>query len=302
AGLLIDYLSWRTIFGPVLLAGLAGTVVIQGKIPHEQKTIHLHTLRVFDWLGVALLALTVTTTVFYLSSQVITGVASLQDWRLFILAIGFFCMFIVWEKRHKNPYIALSIFSNTTFSRASVCSGIRMFAMSSVGFLVPLYLSDVYNLSASLTGVILMLHAGALLVTMRLGGQLADRWSSRRPVLSGMSVQVVTMILMAVLSASTPVGVVLIVIIFHGLGAGLSLAALHRASLSKIPHEQTGTAAGVYSMVRFGGNVLGPIVGGVVLQQGLDQALLPIEAYHVVFWCICGVMICGVLIGWKLYE
>ncbi|MCB0191072.1 MAG: MFS transporter [Anaerolineae bacterium] len=302
AGLLIDYLSWRTIFGPILVAGLAGAVVVQGKVPQEQKVVHFHALRSFDWLGVALLGLGVTTTVFYLSSQVITGVASLQDWRLLILAIVFFCAFIVWEKRHKDPYIALSIFSNTTFSRASVCSAIRMFAMSSVGFLVPLYLTDVYNLSASLTGIILMLHAGALLGTMRLGGQLADRWSSRRPVLSGMSVQMVTMVLMAVLSVSTPVGLVLIVIIFHGLGAGLSLAALHRASMSKIPREQTGTAAGVYSMVRFGGNVLGPTVGGVILQHGLDQSLLPIEAYHIVFWCICGVMICGVLIGWKLYE
>lgn len=302
AGLLIDYLSWRTIFGPILLAGLAGAVVIKGQIPGEQKVVRLHTLRSFDWLGVALLAFAVTTTVCYLSSQTITGVSALQDWRLLILTLCFFSAFIVWERHHKNPYIALSIFSDKTFSRASVCSAIRMFALSSVGFLAPLYLTDVHNLSASATGIILMLHAGALLVTMRFGGQLADRWRSRRPVLAGMTIQVATLIVMALLPASMSVGVVLLVIILHGLGAGLSLAALHRASMSKIPGEQTGTAAGVYSMVRFSGNVLGPTVGGVVLQHGLDQALLPIDAYQIVFWFITGVTVFGVLIGWGLYE
>lgn len=302
AGLLIDYLSWRTIFGPILLAGLAAAAVIHSRIPAEHKRTHPNSLRSFDWVGVAFLTLGVTTTVFYLSSQVITGVDSLRDWRLLILALVFLMAFVAWEKRHKNPYIALSIFSDKTFSRASLCSGIRMFAMSSISFLVPLYLTDVHHLSAASTGSILMLHAGALLVTMRIGGQLADRWNSRRPVLIGLVVQVSSMIVMALLPASISLKILLTIIILHGLGAGLSLAALHRASLSKIPNEQTGTAAGVYSMVRFGGNVLGPTVGGVVLQHGLDQALLPIMAYQTVFWFITGVTVLGIFVGWGLYE
>lgn len=302
AGLLIDYISWRTIFGPILLAGLVGAVVVQGRVPHEQKEMKLQALRSFDWLGVALLTLVVTSTVFYLSSQVITGVASLQDWRLLLLAFLSLGAFIIWERHHRNPYIALSIFNDKTFSRASVCSAIRMFAMSSIGFLVPLYLVDVHSLGASVSGIILMFHAGALLITMRAGGQLADRWSSRWPVLGGMTVQVVTMVLLAVLPATTTVEIILLVVVLHGLGAGLSLAALHRASMSNIPNHKTGTAAGVYSMVRFGGNVLGPAVGGVVLQHGVDRNLLPIDAYHLVFWFITAVMVFGVVIGWGLYE
>jgi MFS family permease len=77
---------------------------------------------------------------------------------------------------------------------------------------------------------------------------------------------------------------------------------MHRSSLSKIPQAQSGAAAGLYSMIRFTGTVLGTALGGVLLQQGLDQAVLPAEAYQVVFWCIAGVALLGVVIGWGMNE
>lgn len=302
AGMLIDHLNWRVIFGPILLAAVAAIVVVRSRVPVQTETVRFTLLRSFDWLGAILLALAATFFMFYLSSPIITGVPVLLDWRFLLAALLFFGAFIIAELRHQKPYIDLNIFSNNIFSRASTCSGIRMFSMSNVAFLGPLYLTDIHGLSAASTGAVLMLHAGALLLTMRLGGQLADRWNGRWPIMVGLLVQGVVLLCLGFLPGDTPLWIIVIAVVFHGLSAGLSLAALHRASMSTIPLAQTGTAAGIYSMIRFGGMVLGPAISGVILQHSLDRALLPIEAYQTAFWFVAAVVALGTVMSWGLKE
>jgi len=301
-GFLIDYLNWRLIFGPVLLVTVIVLWVVRTYIPPRQGEVQPYFFQTFDFGGLVLLTATIIAVIFYVSSKSLTGVAALHDWRFLGLALVFLGGLIIWEKRQKAPFIALDILANQIFRRASLCAASRMFAMSGIGFLLPLYLADIHKLSALSIGVTLTLIAGSLLLTLRIGGQLADRWSSRWPVTVGMVVQVIAMVSFAIWPAATPIWAIRGSVILHGLGAGLSLAALHRASMEGIPEEQTGTAAGLYTLIRFGGTVSGPVVGGVVLQQGLDHLLLPIDAYQIVFWLIAGVVGVGVLLGWRLQE
>ena len=301
AGLLIDHIGWRTIFAPILLVGLAAVWVVRGHVPARRSRLSQATvLRNFDWGGVALLGAAVTALTFYLSSQTITGVATLRDWRLLLVTGLFFLAFFGWEQQQTIPYITLKIFADKTFSRASFSAATRMFVMSGNSFLVPLYLTDIHHLSAAATGIILTLHAAALFVTMRAGGQLADRWNSRRPVLIGFAGQIIMMSFFALLPGNAPLWVVAAGLMAHGLGAGLSLAPLHRASMGQIKQAQAGMAAGLYSLIRFGGTVLGPIMTGVVLQQGLNQGLLPIASYQMAYWLIAGVAMLGVVSVWGL--
>lgn len=302
AGFLVDYIHWRLVFGPVLLVSLAALWAVWKQVPPKQGNVTPGVLWRFDWGGLILLAAAVTAMLFYLSSQQLTGVAALRDWRLLSLTLCLFSSFIIWEKRQANPFITLQIFANPTFSRASTIAGIRMFAMSGIDFLIPLYLADVHHLNAAFTGFMLMTHAVALLVTMRLGGQLADRWNSRWPVMTGLTVQVGVMAGFALMPGVISLWLVAGGLVLHGLSAGLSLAALHRASLGKVSLDQAGTAAGLYSMVRFVGSMLGPALAGLILQWGLDQSLLPLEAYRLVFWLIAGLALLGVALGWGLRE
>jgi EmrB/QacA subfamily drug resistance transporter len=302
-GFLVDHTGWPTIFGPVLLVGLVTLVAIQKQIPATpRRFVQPGFLRAFDWGGVVLLGLATTTLIFYTSSRPVTGVEPLRDWRLLAVTLLLFGGFIILEKRRSNPFVALAVFNAENFSRASLGSGIRMFTLSSIAFLTPLYLTDVHTLSAATIGVVMAIHAGALLVTMRLGGQLADYWGSRWPVMIGSLVQVGIMIYFAWLPGTVSWGMVVAGLIGHGLGAGLSLAALHRSSMNKIAPEQAGAAAGLYSMIRFGGSVLGVALVGVVLQHGLDRPLSTLGAYQIVFGFIAGVALSGVVIGWGLRE
>ena len=302
-GFLIDNLGWRMIFAPVLLAAVAALLAVKVLVPPAERSfVQPGFLRKLDWGGLLLMGAAIMMLLFYLSSRPITGVEPLQDWRLLAFTILLFTGFIYWERRRANPFVALDIFKYRGFSRASIGAGIRMFTMSSIGFLVPLYLADIYGLNAVSIGIMIMFHAGALFATMRLGGQLADRWGSRWPVIAGSAVQTAMMIYFALLPGSIWLGWVVTGLIAHGLGAGLSLAAMHRAAMGRISPKQTGVAAGLYSMFRFGGTALGTALGGVILQYGLDQSLLTIQAYQLVFWFIAGVAFLGMIVGWGLRE
>ena len=302
-GYLIDRFGWRAIFGPVLTVGLVSLFAVRKQVPATPRHLmQSGLLRSFDWGGVLLLSPAISLLVFYASSRPITGIDALQDWRLLLAALLCLGGFVLWERRQRSPFVALNVFTDKNFTLASLGAGIRMFAMEGIGFLIPLYLFDIHALGASTIGLLITLHAVALFVTMRMGGQLSDRWGSRWPVMIGSSMQAGTMIGIALLPEKGTLGWLVIGLFCHGLGAGLSAAALHHASMSRIAPDQRAMAASLYSMIRFGGTVFGAALGGVVLQYGLARSVSTIAAYQSVFRFVAAVAFLGVASGWALRE
>jgi MFS family permease len=80
-------------------------------------------------------------------------------------------------------------------------------------------------------------------------------------------------------------GLALIIVglLLNGLGAGLALPALHRAAMEGPEGERGGAAAGVYSMIRFWGMMLGTAVAGVLLQSLLDRGTAALASYRWVY-------------------
>ena len=305
-GALIEYFGWRAIFWPVLVVGLVAFAVVRKQVPSLGGGSTPDSLRRFihrfDWGGVLLLSATTTSLLFYASSRPITGLPPLRDWRLLATTLLLLAAFIGWERRRADPFVPLNLYRNKTFTLASLCAGVRMFTMAGIRFIVPLYLVDIHHLSATATGLVLTAHAIPLFLVLRLGGQLADRWGSRWPVVLSMLLQAGAMAYLALLPAGTSVWLVSIGVMGQSLSAGFSLAPLHRASMTGIPDKRTGIAAGLYSMVRFAGTVFGTALSGVVLQQALSQTEAPLEAYQLGFWFVAAVTLLGVLFGAGLKE
>lgn len=302
AGLLVDVLSWRAIFPPTVIAAVLSLFVIRRNIRPLTMAMDFGYLRRFDWAGVALLSGALVSLFFYTSSRPVTGRPALQDWRLLFVWPALFAVLIWWERRRPDPYINLGIFLNRTFSIASVCAGLRMLLMTSISFLLPLYVTDVHGGNASMVGIALALQAGMLFVTSRAGGQLADRWGSRLPVAGSMAALAGVMVILAMLPASAPLWAVVAVAMGHGLVIGVSLAPLHRAAMQRVDDSEAGMAAGVYSMIRFGGQIMGTALAGVLLQAGLERYAAPVEAYQSVFWVFAGVALLATAAGWQIRE
>ena len=105
---------------------------------------------------------------------------------------------------------------------------------------------------------------------------------------------------LALLPENASIWLVTLGVLGQSLGASISLAALHRASMMDISETQTGIAAGIYSMIRFAGVALGTALCGVILQQGLAGGLMPITAYQTAFWFVAAVALMGVVLGIRI--
>jgi MFS family permease len=146
------------------------------------------------------------------------------------------------------------------------------------------------------------LHAGALLVTVRYSGRLADRRGRRLPVMLGFGSQALVFVLLANLPPDAPLWVPFLGITLHGGAAGMSLAVLHRIAMDDVATELAGAAAGLYSMVRFFGSVIGATIGGVILAQALATLPYVADAYHVAFICWAAVAVLALLIVWRVRD
>ncbi len=302
AGLLIARWDWRVAFAVPLAFSVLAFVVVYKTVPAGLSTIRPHFVRQFDWPGVVLLAGSMVGFLFFLSSRPITGVDPLHDWRLLLAAILFASGLWWWEKRQRDPFITFDVFTHASFLRASFCGSMRMFAMNGISFLIPLYLADVHHLAAAQIGIMLMINPGAMALMVRFGGQTADRWGSRWPVVIGFLAQMAVTVTLFRLAAGVSLWWIAFILACHGLGVGLMQAPLHRAALNNIPEGRMGTVAGLYSMLRFLGTVVGTALAGILLQHFLDQMLPAVQAYQFTFLCFALVPLLGLGMGFLLRE
>lgn len=302
AGILVAAWGWHAAFAPPLLCAILAFVVVYKVIPARTLVAPLSFLRSFDWGGALLLATSACSLVLYLSSRAITGIAPLHDWRLALLALSSLLLFFWWEKRHERPFVAPTLFANSTFMRGSFCASMRMVAMGGIGFLIPLYLVDIKGIRPAELGGMLMIGAGSMAVVVRVAGALADRWSSRWLVVIGLLGQTGVMLSLWHIEAGASLWSVGAAQSAHGLSAGFMLATLHKVVIGSVSEEEMGTAAGLYSMFRFLGAAMGTALSGVLLQQYLDAGLPIVEAYQSVFLIIALFPALGVLVGLSLRD
>ena len=272
AGFIVAAWGWRSSFLPPALFAIGGLLVVYWLIPSHGQAIRKRYLHSLDWTGVLLLSGTLTFLLFYLSSRPITGVPALQDLRLLAGTIVFAVASVWHENRRKDPFIRLSILRNRSLVVASFAATLRMMVLSGgLGFVVPLYLADVLDLDPAQSGVLLMLNPAAMVLVVRLGGRIADRWGSRTIVMAGFSLVSLVMFSLARLPESPPTWLLVSLLLLFGIGAGLKLASLHRAALNDVHESDLGTASGVYSTIRFLGSSSGAVFGGILIQYYLND-------------------------------
>ncbi len=298
-GLLVDFFGWQAIFWMGISASVVALWFVRGYVPKLVPKSEPEFLQQFDWVGMALLSGAIIMLVAYLSSRSLTGVEPLQDWRLAVATLVLGLSFWLWERRHAHPLIPLDLFQVPNFSRTSIVAGLRMILMSSESFLIPLYLTDIYDIPSTQVGMLITLQAASLLFAMRYGARLVERWGQRGPVMMGFAIQALAMTYFANLPPTVPVWGAAVGIAIHGGAAGLSLAVLHRMALDNVPANRAGAAAGLYSTVRFFGSIIGATIGGVILTQALDYFVHPVDAYHLVFGCWAGVAVLAVVLIWS---
>ena len=304
AGLLVAAWGWRSSYAPAIVVSVVAFCVVWIRVPSRNKRRGETRayLKAFDWPGFALLAGALSTCVFFLSSRAITGVEPMRDWRLLGASLGFFVAFCLWERHRAIPFVSLQILTNIRFATSTFCASTRMITMSGMSFLIPLYLVDIHSLAPAQLGGMLVINSGAMATVVRFGGGFSDRWGTRIPASIGLMVQLAVMVTFWTLPGEAPLLVVGLILAVHGLGAGIMLASLHRYVMGTVDDTHHGATAGVYSMLRFMGAVVGTSIGGVFLQKNLDAGLDLVAAYQDTFVILAIFPVVGGLVAQSLKE
>ncbi len=296
AGPLIDSIGWRSVLVPSVAITVVAAILVSRLIPRQPPSApgtRRRALATFDWPGVLLFNLAIALLVFTTSSRPITGYEPLTDWRLAAGAIACGAVFVGWQRRARRPFVNLNVFRNRNFSFASVCVSIRMMLMGGVTLLVPLFLTDLFGFPAVATGAVLFLHAAGLLLTMRIGGKVIDRYRSRLQVIVGLLIESLAMFVLVLMPDEPILWVALVALTVHGMGAGLCLAALHLFALGTVSRERSATAAGLYSMIRFSGSLFGAAIGGAVLYMGIASHGPTVAGYTPAFVLYLAISLAG---------
>ena len=304
AGFLAAAWGWRSTYAPPLIVSVVAFFVVWSRVPAQARSAGgtRSYLKSFDWTGFLLLSGALSSFVFFLSSRAITGVDPVKDWRLLATATLLFVAFWFWERRRVTPFVPTRILTNFRFASSSFCASTRMIAMGGMHFLMPLYLVDIHHLAPAELGGMLVINSGAMALVTRFGGGLADRWGTRFPATIGLSIQIIVMVIFWNLSGETSLLAIGLNLAFHGLGAGIMLASFHRYVMGTVDEVDRGAAAGVYSMLRFVGAVIGTSLSGVLLQHHLDEGIGVVAAYQGTFVMLAVFPLVGILAAQSLKE
>lgn len=240
--------------------------------------------------------------VFFTSSRPITGKVPLTDIRLLACALVLFVLFILQEKRRKNPFIDLSFIRNKNLTRAALSVCARMIGVGGIFLVIPLMVTDLYQFSPAEIGVVLVFHAAAMLAATQIGGVCIDRWKHRLQIVLGLLLQSLGMIFFLILPEEVSLISLLLIVVLHGTGAGLSIAALHLFALSNSPAAESGSASGIYSTIRYAGRLFGATFGGILLQHGIEKHGITPSAYNVVFLFYFAVTVLGAVVALGLTK
>lgn len=168
----------------------------------------------------------------------------------------------------------LELFRIPNFRRGNLASALINVGELGLLFVLPLFLLGVHGTDPlQISLAILPLAVGAFL-SGGYAGRLANKRGAHRVVQTGMVLEVVAVVMLALTLSPSTGGLGLAPwMLLYGLGLGLTSAQLTNVSLADVPPAQSGQASGTQSTARQVGAALGIAAIGTVFATSLGHAM-----------------------------
>lgn len=270
-GVLIAAAEWRAIFWcniPVILVAL----LLTRRHVSESRAVRPRPL---DVPGQVLAAATLgllTDAVIQAPARGWTSRASLLMFAGSGLAL---IAFLAVESRRRDPMLELGSFSNPTFTGAASIATLALFAISGFTFLSTLYLQEVRGDGPLGAGLTLLPATAMVLPCAPFAARLTARHGPRRPVVIATAALTAGLLLLALGGRHPSLGFLALAYLAVGAGTGMVSSPLTTTTVSALPPDQGGVAAGVTGTARQIGAVLGVAVLGSLVAGAAPHRLAP---------------------------
>ena len=270
-GWISDNASWRWAFFVSLPFGLLALVVVQRGFTMEPS----HQEHSIDYTGAALLTAGLSTgllatvwggTQYPWDSPEIVG--------MFAVSALLLAVFVVWERRAREPILPLDLFRNRTFAASQVALFFIGAAMFGTILYVPLFVQGVLGESATSSGAILTPLMLALIGASVAAGQLVSRTGRYKAVLlTSPVVLAVGFWLLSRLDSHSTLHETTRDMVVVGLGLGLGTSTFVLVVQNAVPRSMMGVATASTQFFRTIGATIGVTVMGAMLTSNLHDEL-----------------------------
>lgn len=291
-GALVQTVGWRAIFWLNVPIGIAALFLTVRYVPESRA----ERPRRVDLVGqllvvVGLAALTAT-----LIEGPHAGWRSAPILAGFGVAVAAVVALIAYERRREDPLIDLRFFRSVPFATATILAVLAFATFNGGLFLSSLYLQQSRGLEPSMAGLCLLPSAVALVVCSPLSGRMVGAGHARRMlVIAGLAVAT-SGALLAGISLSTPIPVLIASFTALGIGMGSINPPITNAAVSGMPRAQAGVAGGIASTSRQVGASLGvAIAGSITAIDAHDPGFA--ASTHPFWWVIVGAGLAIVALG-----
>jgi EmrB/QacA subfamily drug resistance transporter len=305
-------ISWEWIFWFNVPLGILASLWAARVLHEVRRTSHEHDL---DLFGTVLFVGGLTALVLAISKGGLTGWSDPVVIGGFIVAAVLLPLFIVVEKRVREPMLDLSIFENRLFAAATGAAFINGLSRFALMFVFVFYFQGAQGDDPITAGLKLAPLAIGMLISSPLAGIWADRRGSRAMAAAGMVVTAAGLAAMTTLQPESSYIASATWLFLVGIGSGMFNSPNTAAMMGTVPAARRGIAAGTRVMVQNTGAVISiafvmAIVAASIpkdvlfkifsgLAQGLsDQQLAPfISNMHTALWVLAAVSMLGAFVS-----
>jgi len=290
-GFLTQYFGWQSIFVSYVPLCIAALVLVWRVMPDDSRSER----QPFDLMGAITLTAATLTLMFNLRQGASVGWTNPITLAFWALCLGLVAVFLVTERRVKQPFVDLDLFQNRPYSAAATIAFLQTFCQFGLLFLIPLFLINVQGYQAAQTGLVLACLPIAMAVSAPIAGRMSDRYGCRLLCVSGMAVLAVSGLVLSFLGPATPAWYTIVALSLTGVAMGMVQSPAPAAISIVVPPNRLGIAMGLFNLLRFIGGTLGPTLFALVLQAiGPGFALV---SFRIDFYLVTAAAILAVMVG-----
>jgi EmrB/QacA subfamily drug resistance transporter len=291
-GVVVDNTSWRWIFALNVPLVVATIVLVLAAVPPSPK----RAVRGVDWLGAGLCALGLAGLVYGLVEQPRYGWGDARIVLALVLGTVLFAVFLVWERRAREPMLKLDLFARRNFTIANAETLTIYAGISILLFFLVIYLQQVAGWSAVRSGLVTLPLTIVMFLLSRRFGMLADRFGPR--LFMGIGPLVAACGVLLLLRVGLEVSFwsdLLPGMLVFSLGLSMTVAPLTATVLADADESDAGIASAVNNAVARVAGLLGiSVVGLVVASRLTGETFAPdqesVSAFHIAL-VLCAVLV-----------
>ncbi len=270
-GWLVENYSWPWIFYINLPLGVIAGVLCWQFVPEPSAKVKRRDG--IDWLGIFFLALGIG------ALQIMLERGQSKDWfdsREIILEAILACVGLVsfvWrELLAEHPMVDIRLLKNRQMAVGLAFALVLGFALYASVFVLPVFLQGLLGYTAFDTGMVMFPGAIASAVTMGFVGRLMGKMDSRKLVVAGVLLYLVSMIQHSHYTLEIGLHDTLLPIILRGIGMGLVFVPLTALTVADLKPQQMAQGTGLFNLSRQLGGSLGIAAAASLVTHFTEKA------------------------------